>query len=71
MSNQQRLTNLQNFFTKNPKGKMNGLQIIDHYRAFHPCIDVPLNIDFVAMYRSIYYIAMNSEVLNVRYGFSK
>jgi len=70
MSIKQRISNLQEFFDLNPKGKMNGIQVLEHYRALHPCVDQPLNISFVAMYNDIYFIATNRRTMNVRFSFA-
>ena len=46
--------------------RMNGLEVLEAYRALHPVTDEPLNITFVDMYKALVQIATGAPAVGVQ-----
>lgn len=49
----QTVANLKALIASRKNGTMNGLEILDAYRALHPVTDEPLTITFTDMYQAL------------------
>lgn len=48
--------------------RMNGLEVLEAYRALHPVTAEPLNITFVDMYKALVQIATGQAATNVQFS---
>jgi len=51
--------------------RMNGLEVLEAYRALHPVTAEPLNITFPAMYAALVQIATGAPAQNVKFSIGR